>query len=209
MKIDLHVHTKERSGCGRSATRDMIRAAIAAGLDAIALTDHDRLAPPEVLEALNAEFAPFQVFGGIEIDIQQEHAVVLGVQEPVLESRRWQYGELHAFVRERNGFLFVAHPYRYHPELRFPVDQHHPDAFEIHSTHTAPEDAAHIVETATRLQAGLLSNSDAHDVSVLGRYYNVLKTRVTTDKDLVHALRARQFTPHQANPHPLPPLTVR
>ncbi len=52
LRIDLHVHTQERSGCGKSPELAMIEAAIAAGLDAVVLTDHDRLAPPERLAEL-------------------------------------------------------------------------------------------------------------------------------------------------------------
>lgn len=44
----------------------MVRAAIRAGLDAMVLSDHDRLAPTARLARLNAKFAPFRVFGGIE-----------------------------------------------------------------------------------------------------------------------------------------------
>ena len=36
MKVDLHVHTKERSPCGRSSAVEQIQAAVSAGLGAIA-----------------------------------------------------------------------------------------------------------------------------------------------------------------------------
>ena len=71
-KVDLHVHTSERSPCAIASEDEQIRAAIAAGLDAIFITDHHRLVPVEQLDALNRTFAPFRIFGGIEVTSQGE-----------------------------------------------------------------------------------------------------------------------------------------
>jgi hypothetical protein len=38
VKVDLHVHTQERSPCARASEDEQIQAAIAAGLDAIFIT---------------------------------------------------------------------------------------------------------------------------------------------------------------------------
>ena len=67
MNIDLHVHASERSKCARSSEQELIREGIRIGLDALVFTDHNRLVPPERLVELNEEFAPFRIFGGIEM----------------------------------------------------------------------------------------------------------------------------------------------
>ena len=46
MKIDLHVHSNERSMCSNANDDQIVRAAIEHGLDAIVFTDHNRLVPP-------------------------------------------------------------------------------------------------------------------------------------------------------------------
>ena len=107
VKIDLHVHTKERSFCGRSTEEEQIRAAIDAGLDAIAFSDHDRLAPHARLQELNEKYAPFRIFGGIEISVNREHILVLGVHEYTLETHRWSYPELHGFIQKHEGYITV------------------------------------------------------------------------------------------------------
>ncbi len=112
MKIDLHVHSKERSVCGRASEEEQIRAAIDAGLDAIVFTDHHRLISAERLQQLNEKYAPFRIFGGIEITLDGEDVLILGVQDPALESMNWSYPSLHAFVRARGGFIALAHPFR-------------------------------------------------------------------------------------------------
>ncbi len=193
MKIDLHTHTLERSPCSRVAEGDLIRAAIARGLDALVITDHNRLVPREHVAALNARFAPFRVFSGIEISLRSEHVLVIGVHDTLLETRTWSYAALHAFVRERGGFLALAHPFRYHPISvrlrRFP-----PDAVELYSHNTPRGMEQRIRRMAARIDAAVLSNSDAHDADWLGDYYNVLPDVPADEVELVAMLRSGDFT---------------
>ncbi len=79
MKIDLHVHASERSSCAVSGEESQIRAAIAAGLDGIAFTDHHRLVNPQRLEQLRQRYAPFKIYTGIEITANKEDWLVFGV----------------------------------------------------------------------------------------------------------------------------------
>ena len=131
MKIDLHVHTLERSPCAVSSEEEQILTAIARGLDALVFTDHARLVPSEHIEALNRRYAPFRIFGGTEITVREkEDLLVVGVHDPALETQTWTYPELHAFVRDRGGWLALAHPFRYHPEIVIDVAQYLPDALE-------------------------------------------------------------------------------
>ena len=173
MKIDLHVHTSNRSACGCATEDEMVRAAVAAGLDAIAFTDHDRLAPAERLAELNDRFAPFRVFGGIEVTIAvPHHCIVLGVDSPDLEIRKWVYRDLCAFVRERGGLLALCHPFRFGDELPAGIDEAPPDAIELRSVHIPAADEGRIWGLASRLGATLLCNSDAHKMEFVGIYSN-------------------------------------
>ncbi len=168
----------------------MIQAAIAAGLDAIVLTDHDRLAPPARLAALNAKYAPFRIFGGIEVSlIEGEHVLVLGLQHPSLESGDWDYPALYDFVHEREGFLVLNHPFRYLPRVRIDLRRYPPDAIELYSHNTPLEFAARIRALAAELRILLVANSDAHQVDRVGAYYNTLASRVRDNYELVAELR--------------------
>lgn len=97
MKIDLHVHTSERSTCSNSSEDAQIQAAIDAGFDAIVISDHDLLVPRQYLAELNAQYAPFTIFGGIEVSVwdsellSYEHFLVLGVHNTFLETHSWTY----------------------------------------------------------------------------------------------------------------------
>lgn len=194
MKIDLHVHTRARSRCARSSTDEMIRAAVDRGLDGLVISDHDRLVPTEDLDYLNAKYAPFRIFGGIEITTHGEHVLVLGVQEEALEDRWWAYPDLHGFVRGREGFLALAHPFRFNPrQLEVDVERFPPDALEVHSRNTPRQAETRIRKMAAQFDVSLLSNSDAHHSSDIGAYYNVLDREPDNMEALVRILKEGAF----------------
>lgn len=196
MRIDLHVHTRERSSCAHSSAEEMVRAAVHAGLDGMVISDHDRLVPPEVLNHLNAKYAPFRVFGGVEITAREEHILVLGVHDAALERMWWSYSDLYTFVEERNGFLAVAHPYRFTSDrVGVDVNRYPPHALEVYSRNTPRSAAPRIRGLANELGIPLLSNSDGHHVSDLGRYYNVFDHRVEDIDTLVAMLKRGAFEP--------------
>jgi predicted metal-dependent phosphoesterase TrpH len=195
MKIDLHVHTRERSPCALSSTEEMIRAAIDRGLDALVISDHDRLVLPERLSTLNARYAPFRVFGGIEITLAGEHALVLGVQDERLETRLWTYPDLHAFVEMRGGLLALAHPFRFSGRLGADVERFPPHALELFSHNTRRQAEPLIRAVAAALDVGLLSNSDAHHAREVGAHYNELYAEAEDAWELVALLKAGAYTP--------------
>lgn len=196
MRIDLHVHTRERSSCARSATEDMIRAAIEEDLDALVISDHDRLVPRERLRYFNVKYAPFRVFGGIEVTTRGEHILVFGVDDPEIEGRYWRYPDLHEFVRVRRGFLVIAHPYRFNPhQIGVDLEAFPPDALELCSRNTPRSAEPGIRELGEELDVPLLSNSDAHHVSDVGGYYNELDREPGDIEALVSMLRAGAFEP--------------
>ncbi len=194
MRIDLHVHTIERSPCGVSSEDEQILTAMDRGLDALAFTDHETLVPLEHLEALNRDFAPFRIFGGIEITVKEkEDVLVLGVHDPVLECRNWAYPDLHAFVRAQGGWLAVAHPYRYRPTINLDLERYPPDALESCSTNIALLNQPRIREVAKQLGIHVVCNSDAHRTQSLGAGYNLLKKEPANEADLVQILHTGAY----------------
>jgi histidinol phosphatase-like PHP family hydrolase len=196
MKVDLHVHAKERSSCARAGEEEMIQAAISRGLDGLAFTDHYQLIPRRRVAELNARYAPFCVFAGIETriaplsgDQEGEDLLVLGLDDSSLETRRWTCPELHAFVRGRGGFMVLAHPFRFRDTINIDVEQYPPDAIELHSKNIRVEDETRIRALAERLGVRLLCNSDAHQAQDVGLYYNVLPRMVQDARELVTVLQ--------------------
>jgi len=193
MKIDLHVHCMERSICGKSSEEEQIAAAIDSGLDAIVFTDHDRLMPEKRLQELNHKYAPFRIFGGIEVSLEGEHMIVLGVNEPRLETLGWVNSELHQFVHEKGGFMAIAHPFRYGDTINIDLKAFPPDAIEAVSNNTPESEKEKICKIAADLGIPILCNSDSHESSTIGKYYNIFQHVPEDEAELIHMLRDGEF----------------
>lgn len=192
MKIDLHIHTSERSHCAVVHAEDQIRAAIAAGLDAIAITDHDRLVPAALRRQWAAKYPDLRILPGIEISLTED-ILVVGLDDLRLEQEPWTWPQLHGYVRGREGVLIVAHPFRYNDRVHLDCVNHPPDALEAYSTNLSPRLAPRIRSEAAKLGVPVVSNSDAHDTAPLGRYFNRLDGPAGGDAEILEAIRTGRF----------------
>jgi len=189
-KIDLHVHSSERSPCGRASEEAQIRAAIASKLDAIVFTDHWQFVPPERLQRLNEKYAPFKIFGGIEVVADEEDFIVIGVRDAMLNQPGFSYADLHALVRQHDGFLALVHPFRYRNEIKVDIERFKPDAIEVRSTNTPASAEQRIRELAARLGISTLCDSDAHNTNAFGKYHNTLEKIPRDERGLIALLKS-------------------
>jgi predicted metal-dependent phosphoesterase TrpH len=194
MKIDLHVHSSERSACGEATEADQIRAAMDGGLDALVFTDHWSYVPAEHLEELNLKYAPFRIYGGIEVCADGEDFIIIGIRDPALESRGHTYEELYSIVRPQGGYIALVHPFRYRASISADIEGLRPDGMEVYSLNTPEWAEAKIRATADRLQIPMLSNSDAHETAWLGHYYNNLRRNPRNEMELIALLQAGEFS---------------
>jgi hypothetical protein len=145
------------------------------------------------LKALNDRYAPFRVFGGIELDVESEHILVFGIQDTRLERERWDWPRLHTFVREREGALVLAHPYRFHDGLAVDIERYRPDAVEINSSNMMVLDRSEAQALVTRLNLPTVTNSDAHHTASVGLFWNILDRPAHSDAELAERLREGAF----------------
>ena len=187
-KLDLHVHYKTRVRSYETHVRAAIVAAIGAGLDGIAFTEHHEMLPAEWIASLNREFAPFKVYSGVEIRAT-EHVLVFGIRDREL-NRKWpSFDDLAQFVFDHHGATCLAHPYRKGRPLRIDLTGWRTHAIEAASKHIKPEDEQRIRE----LGLVVLSNSDAHKPSQIGLYWNEANQLPADDVDLASMLRAGEI----------------
>lgn len=189
MRFDLHVHASNRSACATDDEESQIRAALAAGFDGLAFTDHHKLVPDARLAELREKYQPFRIFSGIEITADREDWLVLGLRDARLESRDWDYPSLWRFVREQGGFIVLAHPYRYADHIHVDLGLYPPDAIEVHSNNTPVFREDEIRALAERYGMLTLSNSDSHSTRMIGAYWNDLPGEVADDLELLMTLR--------------------
>lgn len=183
-KADLHVHT-DASGDGRSTLEEQAAAARAAGLDAIAVTDHDRCTPvPERLGGV-------LLIPGCEISTALGHITGLFLRRPVdigaLERPRPAQAAVRA-IHEAGGLAVLAHPY----EHRSPDGSEASAGLDGIETANARADMKdpQANEKAGALAASLglaaVGGSDGHHRSEVGYAY----TELEADELSLEALRA-------------------
>jgi histidinol phosphatase-like PHP family hydrolase len=171
-----------------------IEAAVYRGLDALVFTNHERLVPLERIEELNRTYAPFRVFGGIEVTVREwEDILVLGIHDPALETDSWSYPDLHAFVRENDGWIAVAHPFRFRSTINLDLERFPPDALEVCSSNISLSAHPRIRDVAENLGIPVVCNSDAHIMRDIGAGYNRLKGEPEDDKGVIDLLRRGAF----------------
>jgi len=193
--IDIHVHASERSKCSRSTEAELIRAAIDKGLNALVFTDHMRLVPAAHLAELNSQFAPFLILGGVEMfTVDNEDILVYGVHDSRLEEEEWTYDRLYDFVREKNGFLVLAHPFRHRDYLGIDVETRIPDAMELRSLNIVAQSENKIRNVATAIGCGITCASDAHVAENVGAHCLRLDKAVATIAELISMLRTRAYS---------------
>lgn len=194
MKIDIHVHASERSGCSVSSEHDLIRSAMDYGLDALVFTDHSRLMSAEHGDELNRQYAPFRIFSGVEITTNEsEDILVFGIRDQRLEDPSWGYADLHRFVRTHGGFMVLAHPFRYRDFVHASIYELPPDAVELHSCNIQPETSPRIQDLAHDLSLPLTCASDAHEADNVGKYFIRLGEVPDNDRMLIDLLQARNY----------------
>lgn len=203
MRVDLHIHTAERSGCASSPALDQLAAARRGGLQAIAITDHHRMATAAEREVWHDLFPDLLILPGIEITIDEdfEDILVIGSDHPDLVRHTWSWRDLHAFGREQGALMILAHPYRFGDDVMIDCETYRPDAVEIHSTNITPRNHARILDLADALDLPVVSNSDAHSSAPIGKYANRLAQSAATTAEVTAAIREGRFAVEVLDPY--------
>lgn len=187
-RVDLHLHTAA-SADGRSSLEDIAKAARAAGLDAIAVTDHDLCTPvPAALEGV-------LLIPGCEVSTAAGHITGLFLERPLpLEA----LGHLPApeaaveAIREAGGLAVLAHPYQRPgaaPEgFTFPLDA--VEAVNARACFKVPEANEKAAGLAQKRGLPAAGGSDAHDVAEVGNAYTELEAEALAVPALREALAA-------------------
>jgi predicted metal-dependent phosphoesterase TrpH len=188
---DLHVHTNF-SKDGESSVEEILRAAETAGLDAIAITDHDSVDGAK--KALACETFVL-VIPGIEVTTKQGHLIVLGVTEVIPAGL--DVVDTVEIARKMGALLILPHPYhvwRHGVARRKKIGMAVVDAIETFNSRyivgSANRKAARI---AKRMGKPCVAGSDAHHA----RFVGFGRTFVDADRtvpSILAAIRAGKVT---------------
>ncbi len=203
MKIDLHVHTNPRSKCSNIKPGELIKEAVAIGLDGFCLTEHQVLWSVDEVAELAAE-SGIRIFRGNEITTAQGDVLVFGLEKDIQGIIPLQM--LKKEVDAAGAFSILAHPFRGFKvfgmaDLSMSVEQaagkkalQFVDAVEIRNGKVSPLDNEMAEKVAEQLGLPGTGGSDAHNVDDLGKWVTVFNKDIEDEIDLINELRSGNFS---------------
>lgn len=200
--IDLHVHTYPASPCSVARVDDVILEAKRIGLDGICLTDHNYVWGKAVVDQLTRKH-DFLILRGNEITTDQGDMLVFGLETPVQGIIKLD--ELRSLVSDAGGFIIAAHPFRgfllfgsgqlgLSPEKAMgrPLFKQ-VDGLEVLNSKVTEKENRFASEVAKSIDLPGTGGSDAHQVSDVGLYATRFYSKITSEEELIHALRAGRY----------------
>jgi hypothetical protein len=200
-RADLHVHSLASDGT--SSVEEILESALAAGLDVVAITDHERIDAALAGRAIAVERSlPLDVVIGEEVTTRGGHLLALFIDRRIVPYRSLR--STIAAVHEGGGLAIPAHPLVPYPLCaqgfalrRLLVDDEavRPDALEtFNPTLLGRPWHGQVVRFAAAHGLAAVGNSDAHVASDIGRGYTTFPGR--TADDLRAAILARTTRAH-------------
>lgn len=105
---DLQVHT-DASPCSRTPPATMVESAIAAGLDGIAITNHDTVAGvSEAREAAASLDRDLEIIQGVEVTTDQGHILGLDITSPPPQTDALSVIDT---IHRQGGIAILSHPF--------------------------------------------------------------------------------------------------
>jgi len=176
LKADLHTHTIY-SKDSMITPRDLVLYAKKSGLDALAVTDHNR-----VDGALRiAKETDFLIIPGTEVSSLQGHVVGLNLQEPV--AKGLSADETVDQIRGLGGAAVACHPFAL---LKGSIGKYVTDKFdavEVINASSFPfaSSTRKAHELAERLKLPKTAGTDSHYGPVIGQAYTLVEAEPTVD----------------------------
>ena len=217
-KIELHVHTRYASACGKLDAKELIAGYKAAGYDAIVVTDHYERnnfrrigidaadASANRIEAflkgyymLRAEGEKYgiRVYKGAEVTFEENgnHYLLFGWEDRLLADpeRVFKMGikEFSPIARGEGALLVQAHPFRSGSTPAFPE---YLDGVEVRNAHPRHDDHGAVAKAfAKEFNLIETAGSDCHRTEDIGRA-GILSDELPCDSmALAQLLRSRNY----------------
>ncbi len=201
-KADLHIHTTYSTD-GTASVREALESASRAGLNVIAITDHDEVRGSLEARAISNEYG-IQVIPGSEISTSEGHLVVLFIERNI-PAGMTLIDTLIA-VREMGGIAIAAHPNHPMPNslpLKSIVKAlEHPQArealqgievYNMNPSHSPFNRRSQ--KAADTLPLAQIASSDAHSATMIGAAITHFEGSAV--RDLRRAIQRRATQPEQ------------
>jgi predicted metal-dependent phosphoesterase TrpH len=188
MRLDLHNHTRY-SPDSRVEPADLVRLARKAGLDGVAITDHNAVGG--IREAEDAAGRDFLVIPAVEISTRSGHVLAYGVREVI--PRDLSVADTVHRVEALGGVAVAAHPYRFWSGLGEAALSEAPFvAYETCNARTLRRGNERARAFALARKVGQTGGSDSHFLDEIGRAITTIDSGIVRPEDVLELLRARK-----------------
>ncbi|MFP4195015.1 MAG: PHP domain-containing protein, partial [Desulfobacterales bacterium] len=199
-RIDMHVHTI-LGGDSLIRPEEVVPRARERGLDAVCITEHHSWDLSRPFDEIVRKTG-FPILRGMEYRAAEGHLLIYGVRAgksdfpPGLPMQR-----VIDTVSKRGGAAVPAHPFQrgVNGTVLGPgvLDLKHIAAIETENGSLLEEENQPARRAAEKMGLFGTGGSDAHGLQVLGRAYTVFPEPVTSEEDLVRALKKGGFRPEK------------
>jgi len=196
--VDLHIHTV-LGGDSAIEPEEMVVHALAAGMDAVCVTEHHSYALSAPCVEISRKTG-FPIFRGMEYRAAEGHLLVFGVpigrgdMTPGLPMQK-----VIDWVQDKGGVAVPAHPYQGDMVGGSLGDRVMTltNLFALEGINGSVSDDGNrrAIEAAWRLGIKAVGGSDAHGVLTVGRACTVFSAPIRNEEELVEALREDNYHP--------------
>ena len=175
MKVDFHTHTN-RSVDAVHSPRQMVKQAKRAGLDAMAITDHNRLFPVGEAQRLSREFGILVIPGmeGGNIAVER-HWIALGIHHQVTKNH---IDKVLSWIHKEGGLSIAPHP---HARLGY-ADYTLLGFDAVESLNGSEPDSTRLINNTGHIPE--VAGSDAHALPMLGFTWTEVDADATVESIL-------------------------
>ena len=171
MKVELHLHTSRYSGCAVNSPEEMMAGLIAAGYEAVFITEHAAVWPIEELDELRGKFPQLRIFGGVELYVDSHHLLVLGTSDASYLDICNDAPAVLEKARRANHLTVLAHPFRWEEGFEMLYEGLRPDAIEYCTCNHDRPAADRAAAVAAEMGLPLVNSGDSHGLDFLDRFW--------------------------------------
>ncbi len=184
MKLDLHIHSGYSRDASASAV-DIVKRCKSAGLDGVAITDHNDIRGSLEAYSIAASHGVI-VVRGLEVSAKEGHVLALGVDE--LIPRGLSIRDTVDKIRDAGGVAVAAHPGRFPSGIGIERARRNDfDAIEVLNGGSSGRSNARARRVAEHKEMAMTGGSDAHGIEQMGKAWTSFEN-VSTEEDVVRAI---------------------
>jgi predicted metal-dependent phosphoesterase TrpH len=207
--MDVHVHTNPASSDSMLQPAELVELALANGLTAVSMTEHDFTLESHNQAAFRAEYPDLFINFGMEVSTDLGHMLAFGLPGYLPGIRRLE--KLREVADEHGAFVVVAHPFRrlFDPVTAMRTGEKfeltpqeaaeqmevfkYVHAIEVANGSNTPQENYFALEVADILGISTTGGSDAHSTSGIGTYATAFEQDIESPEQMIEQLHAGAF----------------